>query len=277
MKKFNLESYSVEVDNEEQSKQLQEMAFEQGFEWRYGGKVVLHVNTKFLIFREGEITFDFYHDEDLKQKHFNEILLKEEAKERGYTADNFECLKGFKEHCTESIEDWTYYKCSDTLYANLVGKGGKIVYEKGVLAKMKSKTLEQQLAEAEAEVKRLKEEINKPKIGDICLFKTNTYEFLATYTEEISSMFVKKLTREEFVMLYDFKECIPEKWCVKITIENKETLKSWAEKQPNYKKYQFIGYLVNHIDDNSYLHYGNAPEQGYTEITFEEFKKYFIE
>lgn len=78
-KEFDLKGYSVEVDNEEQAKQLQELAFKQGFEW-YNGKTLQRLNAKFLnfnAFNENEIKSDYKHFKDeyvTKEIHFNDIF-----------------------------------------------------------------------------------------------------------------------------------------------------------------------------------------------------------
>ena len=48
-KEFDLKGYSVEVDNEEQAKQLQELAFKQGFIW-FSGEHLRHIEKKYFNF-----------------------------------------------------------------------------------------------------------------------------------------------------------------------------------------------------------------------------------
>lgn len=106
-----------------------------------------------------------------KEEQLKEILRKE-AKERGYTHDNFKCLTCRKSKGIGDIDKWHYCNLSDRLYTNVLGEGGNVVYENGVWAEIVSESLEQQLQKAEAEVKRLQylfEEENKIKVGDWCI------------------------------------------------------------------------------------------------------------
>lgn len=82
----DLMGYSVLVDNEEQARKLQEIAFEQGFGWRYGYKEIRNLDERSFQFgHEGDkvITYTLhgkhYQDYFITEKaHFNE-LFKEEA------------------------------------------------------------------------------------------------------------------------------------------------------------------------------------------------------
>lgn len=114
MKQFNLEGYSVQTDSDEQSRELQEMAFEQGFKWFRGDVESINVDCRFFMFIDKSITWGYTHADDLKQIHFNDI----------------------KEH-------------------------------------LKGETLKEKLSKAEAEVERLKKEIEEqkiPKAGEWCKF-----------------------------------------------------------------------------------------------------------
>ena len=64
----------------------------------------------------------------------------------------------------------------------------------------------------------------------------------------------------------------PDKWCIKITPENKEAIEKWRTVIVTLKD---KGYCVNKTSFNSMIGfwYPNKPE-GYTEISFEEFKVY---
>lgn len=81
-------------------------------------------------------------------------------------------------------------------------------------------------------------------------------------------------SEEEFVL--------PEKWCVKITNENKKVLDSWRRKQIRFNylnNTSFLGWLVSDTwIDNTYCSFAkNLPLAGvYKEITFEQFKKYVL-
>lgn len=131
MKEFNLQGYSVQTDSDEQSRELQEMAFEQGFEWFVAGTNPANTECRFFMFR-GYITYDVSHADNLKQIHFNEIK---------------ECLKG--------------------------------------------ETLEEKLAKAEAEVERLKKEIEEqkiPKVGEWCKFWDNNKDlFIVSKLKKIDN------------------------------------------------------------------------------------------
>ena len=64
----------------------------------------------------------------------------------------------------------------------------------------------------------------------------------------------------------------PDKWCIKITPENKEAIEKWrtANARLNVK-----GYCVNKTSFNSMIGYWYPDKPtGYTEISFEEFKVY---
>lgn len=102
--------------------------------------------------------------EILKPMDNKEQQLRKEAKERGYTHDNFKCLIGKNIEGIEDIDRWYYSKYDDALYSNTEGQGGNVVYRNGVWAERIYLTLEQQLQKAEDEVKRLKNEI-KYKTG----------------------------------------------------------------------------------------------------------------
>lgn len=62
--------------------------------------------------------------------------LREEAKKRGYTHDNFKCLKDLKHTSNPDLNKWYYEGCTDTLFSNSCGNGGKVVYKEGVWAEM---------------------------------------------------------------------------------------------------------------------------------------------
>lgn len=78
----DLMGYSVLVDNEEQAEKLQEIAIEQGFEWRFGGKVINVLDGRSFQFGlngEKVITWDpsgeHYQDNFITKKaHFNDLF-----------------------------------------------------------------------------------------------------------------------------------------------------------------------------------------------------------
>lgn len=71
---------------------------------------------------------------------------------------------------------------------------------------------------------------------------------------------------------------IPEKWCVKRTIENSEVLNEWNNTHPLYKQHQRSEAFSICNDD---LFYSDRPhckelKPGYTLITFEQFKQFIL-
>lgn len=62
--------------------------------------------------------------------------LREEAKKRGYTHDNFKCLKDYKRSGNPNLNKWYYEGCTDTLFTNSLGNGGQVVYKDGVWAEI---------------------------------------------------------------------------------------------------------------------------------------------
>lgn len=122
----------------------------------------------FIIHNEVEVTIEQL-KKIIKPMENKGEQLRKEAKERGYTHDNFKCLIYKKSKGIGDIDKWHYCNLSDRLYTNVLGEGGNVVYREGVWAEIVSESLEQQLQKAEAEVNRLKyliEKDNRPKVGD---------------------------------------------------------------------------------------------------------------
>lgn len=72
---------------------------------------------------------------------------------------------------------------------------------------------------------------------------------------------------------------LPEKWWVKVTNENHQILDDWRKKQPDVNLNISLAIkLLSHINyDRSYCSYGDRKVlKDYTEITFEQFKKYVL-
>lgn len=72
---------------------------------------------------------------------------------------------------------------------------------------------------------------------------------------------------------------LPEKWCIRVTEENVEMLADWrtdGDTRGNFKNGEYNGWYL-HTPMNGKNGY-NQPnkEEGYTEITFEQFKKYVL-
>lgn len=136
-KEFDLKGYSVEVDNKEQAKQLQEYAFKQDFKWS-DGKTVCLVDKKFFnfnAFNENRIHFDYKHFKDeyvTKEIHFNDIFKTEPTLTEQLEKAEAE-VKRLKEAIEEEnkpkIGDWVCNKGSegilkvDEIYINHIDKG----------------------------------------------------------------------------------------------------------------------------------------------------------
>jgi len=79
--------------------------------------------------------------------------------------------------------------------------------------------------------------------------------------------------------VYEFSEwkrlVILEKWCIKVTDENKEELKKWWDKQPHNKSYGNLeGWMLSDkFIDGSFMYWGHSSPSGYNKITFEQFKQ----
>lgn len=71
---FDLLDYSVEVDNEEQARMLQESAFKQGFRWIGSGEKILHTSKKYFQFKGKTIYWENEHPDNLKRIHYNNIF-----------------------------------------------------------------------------------------------------------------------------------------------------------------------------------------------------------
>jgi hypothetical protein len=82
----------------------------------------------------------------------------------------------------------------------------------------------------------------------------------------------EEITKEEFIL--------PDKWCVKVSSQNRNILDEWRKQQSGYKEgKKLVFYLVNdRCYDNSYCSYTcNLPSEGkYKEITFEQFENYVL-
>ena len=81
---------------------------------------------------------------------------------------------------------------------------------------------------------------------------------------------IKELTYEEFIELYDFE--LPEKWYVRLTPENTEVINEWKQKINPFS--EPAGAFGNKFV--TYKGFNTAYKSYYTEITFEQFKKYIL-
>lgn len=130
----DLKGYSVLVDNEEQARELQEIAFEQGFEWRFGYKKIQHLDERSFQFGlEGVkvITFDcgkdHYQDEHITKKaHFNDLFKVEFVPTAmRCTQEQFEAIKPkLKGLNVGKISSFSY---CDYLVNNLGGGERKLI------------------------------------------------------------------------------------------------------------------------------------------------------
>ena len=81
--------------------------------------------------------------------------------------------------------------------------------------------------------------------------------------------YLQPIEKEDFVL--------PEKWCVRINSIYKQELYDYARSKDDFDdSLGFEGYLINTNEDNTYQHWGKPQKEGYTEITFEQFKKYVL-
>lgn len=105
---------------------------------------------------------------------------------------------------------------------------------------------------------------------NVCIAEGNFVE--KDYALRGYDMYGKALKSEkEFVL--------PEKWCVKVASENADVLTNWVKSRPNFDK----DYLpikdwvtVTNNGDNSYQKWIQSLPDNFSEITFEQFKKYVL-
>lgn len=108
---FDLLGYSVEVDNEEQARMLQESAFKQGFRWIGVGEKILHTSKKYFQFKGKTIYWENEHPDNLKQIHFNNIFAPK------YEVTMIaEKPKEFQNLLNEELTDHTEHNLEMTVY-----------------------------------------------------------------------------------------------------------------------------------------------------------------
>ena len=180
--------YSVEVDNEEQAEKLQEIAFEQGFEWRYGVNKIQHLDERSFQFGyniDMVITFNFNEKEHYqdyfitKTAHFNDLFeTKFTPIAMKCTQEQFDAikpkLKGLKVTNISSFSDCDYLVnnlggerklISNVMYHAKTDRN-RVAHEEWneeIFLKacgIEVYSLEQQLEKAKAEVERLEKLIN---------------------------------------------------------------------------------------------------------------------
>lgn len=91
--------------------------------------------------------------------------------------------------------------------------------------------------------------------------------------EEVYRLFPEERPKEEFVL--------PEKWCIKVTNNNRDVLTKWVISKPDFdncSNYTPIRKWItsNSGYDKSYQKWTEDIPKSYEEITFEQFKKYVL-
>lgn len=112
-------------------------------------------------------------------------------------------------------------------------------------------------------------DFNKELIGDKVKLqnKVNKYQRMIDMINYLQP--VEDTEVDDFVL--------PEKWCVEINSINAVELYNYARSKDDFDySVGFKGYLINTSKDNTYQHWGKSQNEGYTEITFEQFKKYVL-
>ena len=102
--------------------------------------------------------------------------------------------------------------------------------------------------------------------------KNRKDQFRLATKEEIESTQAKTFLSEDFIL--------PEKWCIKFTDENKEVLIKWIKSHDNFDlgfKEMFEGWCISDKGwDNSYMNWSSSVPPNFSEITFDQFKKYVL-
>lgn len=123
----DLMGYSVEVDNEEQARKLQEIAISQGLEWKYGGRVLKNLDERYFLFGYGGkkviiCSSGHYQDKHITKKaHFDDLFgAKFTLIAMKCTQEQFDAIKpkltGLKVKNISSFSDCDY------LVNNLAGE-----------------------------------------------------------------------------------------------------------------------------------------------------------
>jgi len=118
---------------------------------------------------------------------------------------------------------------------------------------------------------------------------SGTYKKLATLEKSGKRRdFFYQWNADTFLECCDIKPkfVLPEKWAVKFTDENRETLYNWAKSQPDYNikydmdwKNPISKFCVSSWWDFSYFTYwkeDSIKQSGYTIITFEQFQQHVL-
>lgn len=201
----DLMGYSVLVDNDQQERKLQEIAFEQGFEWIDGvGGIRVLGERSFQFGYGGEKTITFtlngrhYQDKYVTKKaHFNDLFKTEFTPiAMKCTQEQFDAirpkLKGVE------VRNLSMFNVCNYLINNLYGDSNvisnvsessrmnhnRVVHEEWneeiflKACRIGDETLEQQLEKAKAEVERLEKKIenNKIKFGDWVAYNDHVFK-----------------------------------------------------------------------------------------------------
>lgn len=228
---INLMGYSVLVDNNEQAKKLQEIAFKQGFTWVFGCKKIQFLNEKCFQFGIGGgkiIKFsssrEHYQDKYITKKaHFNELFgVKFVPTAMRCTQEQFDAikpkLKGCEVYDISSFEQMPYlfnyrYEVENNItnyLPNSFNSDVKIYEEWNEELFLKNcgiedDTLEQQLEKAKAEVERLEKEIEnkKIKVGDWAINTLTNVVFKVISLEIELQDHYKKITNPQLIELLE--------------------------------------------------------------------------
>lgn len=86
----------------------------------------------------------------------------------------------------------------------------------------------------------------------------------------------KSSTKEAYDAQFKDNFVLPEQWCVKVTSDNNDFINSVRDRSCTPNTYVTSKLIISNIK-NSWLCKMEAPYEGFTEITLEEFKKYVLE
>lgn len=103
--------------------------------------------------------------------------------------------------------------------------------------------------------------------------KQYSFEWLSTKSVDEGAQLITLDELEERLFT------LPEKWCIKITEENKEVLANWrtdGDARGNFVKGVFNGWHLHTPMNGKNGYNTQSKEDGYTEITFGQFKKHVL-
>ena len=133
-------------------------------------------------------------------------------------------------------------------------------------------------------VKVLKQFSNSIKIGEYLKITKSIDEYYCIHIEKYENCAIHRFKEEELELMPigwtpDTKEelpSLPKKWCIKVTSENVKVLGNWRDggNYINPDEYLYTP-TPNNIDKKGYRSLDKS-KPGYTEITFEQFKKWVL-